>query len=67
MCDADTKIIAVCCRFGGSASSAYIWNKMHIRPFIESISRQGEMSWLIGLLFFPFLITAVSNELNVSW
>lgn len=48
MCDADSKIIAVCCRFGGSASSAYIWNKMNIRPFIESISRQGEMSWIIG-------------------
>ncbi|KOB71085.1 Uncharacterized protein OBRU01_14364 [Operophtera brumata] len=53
ICDADTKIIAVCCRFGGSAGNAFIWNKMNIRPFIENISRQGETSWLIADNKYP--------------
>ncbi|XP_013182850.1 putative nuclease HARBI1 [Amyelois transitella] len=53
ICDADTKIIAICCRFGGAASKAYIWNKMNIRPFIENISRQGEPGWLIADSKYP--------------
>lgn len=48
MCDADSKIIAICCRFGGAASNAYIWNKMNIRPYVEEIYRQGEPGWIIG-------------------
>lgn len=53
ICDADTRIIAICCRFGGSSSSAYIWNKMNIKTFIESLSRQGEMNWLIADNKYP--------------
>ncbi|CAB3250395.1 unnamed protein product [Arctia plantaginis] len=53
ICDADTKIIAICCRFGGSSTSAYIWSKMNIRSFVENISRQGEISWLIADNKYP--------------
>ncbi|KAL0849490.1 hypothetical protein ABMA28_013767 [Loxostege sticticalis] len=53
VCDADSKIIAICCRFGGAASNSYIWNKMNIRPFIENIYRQGEAGWLIADNKYP--------------
>ncbi|KAG6450373.1 hypothetical protein O3G_MSEX006558 [Manduca sexta] len=53
ICDADTRIIAVCCRYGGSGSCASIWNKMCIRPFIENTYRQGETSWLVADNKYP--------------
>ncbi|XP_049875923.1 putative nuclease HARBI1 [Pectinophora gossypiella] len=53
VCDADMIIIAICCRFGGASSNAYIWNKMNIRHFIENISRQGETGWLIADNKYP--------------
>lgn len=53
ICDSDMKIIAICCRFGGAASNAYIWNKMNIRSFIENTSRQGESGWIIADTKYP--------------
>ncbi|KAM3964694.1 putative nuclease HARBI1 [Aphomia sociella] len=53
ICDADTRIIAVCCRFGGAASNSYIWNKMNIRSYIENMSRQGEAGWIIADNKYP--------------
>ncbi|XP_053608439.1 putative nuclease HARBI1 [Plodia interpunctella] len=64
ICDADTNIIAVCCRFGGAASNAYIWNKTTIRPFIENMSRQGEAGWLIADTKYPqrpWLMTPIAH------
>ncbi|XP_059049826.1 putative nuclease HARBI1 [Achroia grisella] len=53
VCDADTTIIAVCCRFGGAASNTYIWNKMNIRSYIENMSRQGETGWILADNKYP--------------
>ncbi|XP_063617419.1 putative nuclease HARBI1 [Cydia splendana] len=53
MCDADMVITAVCCRFGGASSNAYIWSKMNIRPFIEHVSKQGETGWIIADSKYP--------------
>lgn len=54
------KIIAVCCRFGGAANNAYIWNKMNIRQFIENINRQGESGWLVGTT--PFYMPSLQGH-----
>ncbi|CAH0405000.1 unnamed protein product [Chilo suppressalis] len=67
--DANSKILAICCRFGGAASNAYIWNNMNIRPFVEYISKQGETGWLVADNKYPqrgWLMTPIPHALHGS-
>ncbi|KAJ2953840.1 hypothetical protein O0L34_g1469 [Tuta absoluta] len=53
ICDADMKVIAICCRFGGALMNADIWDKMKISQFIKNINRQGETGWLLADSKYP--------------
>lgn len=67
VCDADTRIIAICSRFGGGSSNAYIWSRMNIREFVENISKEGEASWLIADSKYPqrpWLMTPIQHAVQ---